>query len=148
MDAQKVAKVSVLRGIRVDRVASLHWTKVTQASVKLELQAPSLPCRRKMQSRYFEGNAQPEHHSNVEDFYRQIYFETLESVANSIVEHFNQKDYSMYVNWSRFFWKELWGDLSHKMSTNCVSSTQSLTLIPYEFSYLYWQNPIAVSGTV
>ena len=29
---------------------------------------------------------------------------------------------------SRFFWKELWGNLSHKMSTNCVSSTQSLTV--------------------
>ena len=45
----------------------------TQAAVKLEWQAPSHPRRRKMPSRYFEGNAQPEHHSNVEDFYRQIY---------------------------------------------------------------------------
>ena len=43
---------------------------------------------------------------------------------------------------------ELWGNLSCKMSTNCVSSTQSLTLIPYEFSYLYWQSPITVSGMV
>ena len=31
---------------------------------------------------------------------------------------------------------ELWGDFSHKMSTNFVSSTQSLTLIPYEFCYI------------
>ena len=38
MDAQKNAKLSVtvLRGIRSDRDASLHWTKVTQAAVKLE----------------------------------------------------------------------------------------------------------------
>ena len=58
MAAQKNAKLSVtaLRGIRSDRGASLHWTKVTQAAVKLELQAPSLPCRCKIPSRYFEGN--------------------------------------------------------------------------------------------
>ena len=74
MDAQKDAKLSVtvLRSIRLDRDTSLHWTKDTQAAVKLELQVPPFPCRRKMPSRYFEGNAQPEHHSNVKDFYRQI----------------------------------------------------------------------------
>ena len=60
--AQNNAKLSVivLRGIRSDRDASLHWTKVTQATVKLELQVPSLPHHHKMPSRYFEGNAQPE----------------------------------------------------------------------------------------
>ena len=37
VDTQKNAKLSVtvLRGIRSDRNASLHWTKVTQAAVKL-----------------------------------------------------------------------------------------------------------------
>ena len=84
--------------IRSDKDASLHWTKVTQAAVKLELKASSFPRHRKMPSRYFEGNVQPEHHSNVENFYRQIYFEALDTVANCIVEHFNQKDYTMYAN--------------------------------------------------
>ena len=70
---------------------------------KLELQAPSLPHHHKMPSRHFEGNAQPEHHSNVEDFYRQISFETVDSVANCIVEHVTQKGYSMSANCSRFF---------------------------------------------
>ena len=76
MHAQKNAKLSVtvLRGIRSDRDASLHWIKVTQAAVKCELQATSH--RRKKPSRYFEGNVQPEQHSNVEDFYCLIYFET------------------------------------------------------------------------
>ena len=74
VDAQTNAKISVtlLRGIQSDRNPSLHWTKVNHAAVKLELQAPSLPRRRKIPSRYFEGNAQPENHSNVEDFYYQI----------------------------------------------------------------------------
>ena len=86
MDAQKNAKlsVSVLRGIRSDRDASLHWTKVNQASVKLELQALSLPRPCKMLSRYFEGNAQLEDHSNVEDFYLQIYLETMNTVVTAL----------------------------------------------------------------
>ena len=55
VDAQKNAKLSVtvLRCIRSDRDASLHWTN-NQASVKLELQAPSLPRPCKTLSRYFE----------------------------------------------------------------------------------------------
>ena len=72
----------------------------------------------------------------------------MDTEANRIVECFNQKDTSCMQTVSRFFWKELWGKLSHKMSTNCVSSTQSLTLIPYESNYLYWQSPITVSGKV
>ena len=92
--------------------ASLHWTKlltirhgckppldqVTQAAVKLELQAPSLPPRRKMPSQCFEGNDQPEHHSNIEDIFHQIYFETVDTVANCIVEYFSRIDYTMYAN--------------------------------------------------
>ena len=72
VDAQKSAKlyVIVLRGIPSERDASFHWTEVTQAAVKLELQAPSLPHHHKMPSRYFEGNAQPEQHSVVGNFYR------------------------------------------------------------------------------
>ena len=68
-----------------DRDANLHWTKVTQAAVKLELQAPSLPCHNKMPSSYFEGNGQPEHHSNVESFYTtRSTFKICGHVANSL----------------------------------------------------------------
>ena len=101
----------------------------------------------KMPSRYFEGNAQPEHYSNIEDFYHQIYFETVDTVANYIVECFNQKNYTMYANWAGSSERNF-GDFSYKMSTNYMSSTHKLTLIPYEFSYLYWQSPITVSGKV
>ena len=82
-----------------------------KAAVKLELQASSLPRRHKMPSRYFEGNAQPEHHSNVEDYYCQIYFETVDTVANCILEHFNQKYYTMYANCMQVLLKGTLGEL-------------------------------------
>ena len=100
VDIQWNAKLSVNvpRGIQSDRDVNLHWTKVTQAAVKLELQAPSLLHHHKMPSKYSEDNAQPGHHSNEEDFYGQIYFETVYTVANCNVECFNQKDYTIYEN--------------------------------------------------
>ena len=127
VDAQQNAKLSVtvLRGIRTDRDASLLWTKVTQAAAKLELQKPSLPRRHKMPSRYSEGNAQPEHHSNVDDFYRQIYFETVETVASCIEEHFNQKDYTMYANCEQVLVKGALGKLdSQKVDQLCEFYTE------------------------
>ena len=77
--------------------------------MKLELQAPSLPHCHKMSSRYLVDNAQPEHHSNVEDFNRQIYFETVDTVADYIVECFNQKDYTMYANCEQVLLKVILG---------------------------------------
>ena len=65
-----------------------------------------------MPSRYFEGNAQPEHHSNVEDFYHQVYFETVDTVANCHIVSINRITPCMQTV-SRFFPKELWGNLSH-----------------------------------
>ena len=68
-----------------------------------------------MPSRYFEGDAQPAHHSNVEDFYHQIYFEPVDTVANCIVECFNQKDYTMYANCEQVLLK---GTLGEHFSQN------------------------------
>ena len=127
MHAQNNAKLSVtvLRGMRSDRDASLHWTKVTQAAVKLELQVPSLPHRCKMPSEYFEGNAQPEHRSNIEDFYHQIYIEAVDTVANCIVEHFNKKDYTRYANCEQVLLKRTLGELvSQNVNQLCEFYTE------------------------
>ena len=72
----------------------------------------------------------------------------LWKLANCIVECFNQKDYTIYANCKKVHLKELWRNLAHKMSTNSVSSTQSLTLIPQKSSYRCWQSHITVSNKV
>ena len=79
--------------------------------MKLELQAPSLPRCCKKPSRYFEGIAQPEHHSDVEDFYCLIYFEPVDTIANCSVESFNQKDYITYANCEQVLLKGTFGKL-------------------------------------
>ena len=69
-------------------------------------------------------------------------------LANCIVECFNQNDYTMFANCEQVLLKEFWGNLSHKMSTNSVSSTQSLTLISPKSSFQCWQSHITVSNMV
>ena len=93
--------------------------------MKLELQPPSLPRCLKMSSRFFECNARPEHHSNVECIYCQIYFETVDTVANCIAECFNQNDYTIYANCEQVLLKENWGGLvSQNVNQLCEFYTE------------------------
>ena len=48
----------------------------------------------------------------------------MDTVANCIEERFNQKDYIVYANCAHILLKGTSGNLSHKMSTNHVSSTE------------------------
>ena len=64
-----------------------------------------------MPLRYFKGNAQPEHHSNVVYFYHQIYLKLCTLVANCIVECFYQKNYAVVANCEHFFLKGTLGEL-------------------------------------
>ena len=58
---------------------------------------------------------------NVQDFYRQIYFETVGTAANCIVEHFNQKDYTMYASCEQVLLKGTLGELaSQNVDQLCV----------------------------
>ena len=68
----------------------------------------------------------------------------MDTIANCIVEHLNQKDYTMHANCEQVLLKGTLGELG---SQNVVLN-RILTLIPYKFSYLYWQSPITVSGEV
>ena len=93
------------------------------------------PHQHKMPSRYFEGNTLTEHHSNIEDFYHHIYFETVDTVANCIVEYFHQKDYTMYANCEQVLLKGTLGELvSQNVDQLCEFYTE-FDSEPYVFSY-------------
>ena len=78
-----------------------------------------------MPSRYFEGITQPEHHSNVYNLFYHIQFETMDTVANCIVEYFNQTAYTMYVNCEQVLLKRTLGELvSQYVDQRCVFYTE------------------------
>ena len=99
-------------------------------------------------SRYFEGNVQPKHHSNVENFYRQMYLETMITVANCTVECFHEKDYTMYANGEQVLLKGTLGELvPQNLDQLCEFYTEfdSDTL---RILLSNWQTQITVSGKV
>ena len=75
--------------------ASFHmfFEKVRASAEKLEVDDPKLPRKRKVPSRYEDGEAPAEFESTVEEHYRQIFYQTIDMVTNCIRERFQQKDY-------------------------------------------------------
>ena len=75
--------------------ASFHmfFEKVRASAEKLEVDDPKLPRKRKVPTRYEDGEAPAEFVSTVEEHYRQIFYQTIDMVTNCIRERFQQKDY-------------------------------------------------------
>ena len=61
---------------------------------------PSLPSKRKRPARvrYKVGNAEAEFHDTVEDQYRQIYYQAIDTVVGTIRDRFDQDRYKTYLN--------------------------------------------------
>ena len=60
------------------------------------MEDPKLPRNRKRPIRYEDGNAAAEFHSNPKDYYRQIYYEALDLIVQSIKDRFEQSGYKVY----------------------------------------------------
>ena len=57
---------------------------------------PSLPRKRRRPARYEAGNAEAEFHENVEDQYRQIYYQAIGTIVGTIRDRFDQDGYKTY----------------------------------------------------
>lgn len=53
---------------------------------------PKLPWQRKCPARYEEGRAPAEFHTTVKEFYRQIYYEALDSIVELSGTDFTNRD--------------------------------------------------------
>ena len=75
--------------------ASFHmfFENVRASAQKLETNNPKLPRKRKVPSRYEDGEAPTEFVSTDEEHYRQFFYQTINMVANCVHDRFQQKDY-------------------------------------------------------
>ena len=75
--------------------ASFHmfFEKIRASAQKLETNNPKLPRKRKVPTRYEDGEAPTEFVSTVEEHYRQFFYQTINMVANCVHDRFQQKDY-------------------------------------------------------
>ena len=83
----------VLSRIRTSECFTLFWSLVKQTQTSLGVNEPSLPRRRKRPIRFETGTAEHHFPDNVEEFYRQIYFESIDTAVMAIENHFIQKDF-------------------------------------------------------
>ena len=106
-------------------------------------------------ARYFEGNAQPEHYSNVKEFfYRQIYLETVDTVANFVEERFNQRITPWVIHYiligrvlSEFqaWWRRGWY-IAYWLAETSQSFRHGEGV--GDTLHIDWQSPLRVSGKV
>ena len=90
VEAQSISQlcVSVLQDMRTDSNFSLFWDLVLSTQRSLGMNDPVFPRQRKWPPRYEEGAAQPYFPLDPKQFYKPIYFESLDAAIQAITDHF------------------------------------------------------------
>ena len=94
-DCQSLAKLSLntMQKLRNDESFDLLWSNVNSKADELEIGPPELPRKRKRPARFDSGIAEHEFPTEIKTHYRQIYFETLDTVMSCLEKRFLQGDY-------------------------------------------------------
>ena len=85
-ERQNVAKlrVKVLGSLRTDGNFTPFWSNVNLKRRNLDVMEPSLPRKRKRPTRYDVGDAEANFHGIVEDQYRQIYYQAINTIVGNL----------------------------------------------------------------
>ena len=96
-EGQHVGKM-VIDTLHSLRTEELFWTKVTTmaGSADIDVDEPQLPRRRKAPKRYEDGSTSGDFHGTPKAFYRQLYYEAIDSIVNTLENRFHQPGYQIY----------------------------------------------------
>ena len=97
-EGQAVSSLTVetMEKMRSNDHFNLFWETVTHRANALEVSEPSLPRRRQRPARYESGSATPEFVDNAQDYFRQIYFNAIDTVTACIKRRSDQPGYKIY----------------------------------------------------
>jgi Domain of unknown function (DUF4371)/hAT family C-terminal dimerisation region len=97
---QAVATMTVktLKSLRSTEKFDLLWLKIGQDASRLEVAEAKLPRFIQRPRRYNEGSDPQPIHQSPETYYRQLYFNSIDTVVNCIEDRFNQRDYKIYAH--------------------------------------------------
>ena len=88
--------LAVLRKERSDECFKEFWKKLLSNKNSYALvESPVLPCRRKIPSRYNDGEDQHDH-KDLKLLYRQLYYDAYHYVLSGIKSRFDQPDFKLY----------------------------------------------------
>ncbi len=106
--------VKTLQTIRTEADFNLFWKKAEMKRLKLNIDEPQLPRRRKIPKRFEQGTSVEEYPDSVESLYRQVYFEAIDLAMNSIKSRFDQEGFKVYSNIEQLLLKALMGKVYEK----------------------------------
>jgi hypothetical protein len=99
--AQKIAHMTMetLLSLRDDASFSLFYQKTVKCSEEVGVKEPVLPRQRRAPQRFEVGDGDTSHHfpTCVQDHYRMIYFEAIDTLATCLKDRFTQKDFEIYA---------------------------------------------------
>ena len=108
--------VKTLKNMRNDRDFKLFYEKIETSASKIdEVSTPMLPRKRKKPNysilQYVEGNPKPTgeayHPENAYDHFKQIYFEALDAIVNTINDRFDQPAFELFSQVEQLFLKSV-----------------------------------------
>ena len=131
--AQSIAQQTVLtlRCMRDD----LFYQHVDCLRQRTDIEEPSLPRRRKVPRQFKVGDGENYHSSTVEEYYRKLYYEALDSAVSCLLERFDQPGYAMYQNLEELLLKAESGRTIHRICKLSLSFTER-TLVKVSFQQL------------
>ena len=75
-----------------------YFFRVSLDQQRFGISAPSLPRKSHAPQRLQVGSTEGDIHSNVNEYYRVLYFEAIDLVIEAITERFDQPGYGIYSN--------------------------------------------------
>ena len=95
-EGQSVAEMTakMLDGIKSDEA---FWKVTLIRREKLGIDDPILPRQRTLPVRYREGEPLPQYPTTIEEYFKQIYYNAIDSIVSTIRERFNQDGFQKYV---------------------------------------------------
>ena len=97
-EGQEIARMTVktLQSIRSSELFELIWSKVSSTAESLDVEEPQLPRRRRIPKRFDDGTSAGDFHSTPKEYYRQHYYEAIDTITTCITDRFDQPGYRIY----------------------------------------------------
>ena len=99
-EGQSVASLTVktLEKMPADDSDHMVWERSNKEAKDLEIGEAVLQRKRQRPLRYYFGNAPAEFLDSVENHYRSIYYEPIDTVTSCVKKRFEQNDYRTYYS--------------------------------------------------
>ena len=99
-EGQQVGRmvIDTLQSLRTEDSYDLFWAKVSTMAetADIDVEEPQLPRRRKTPKRFDDGLTSGEFHDSPKVYYRQLYYEAIDSIVSSLKDRFDQPGYGVY----------------------------------------------------